>query len=160
MSENFVAITTQEEFDARISERLKRERETLAKRYEEKYAGYVAKDAHEQAVAELNDQLAAARQAAEESKATIDGLNARVRGYETASVKTRIAHEVGLPYELADRLTGDDEKAIREDAEKLTKLMGAGKAGAPAANPEPTQAKTGTEAAYQTLLNNMRTQEV
>lgn len=160
MSENFVAITTQEEFDARISERLKRERETLAKRYEEKYAGDVAKDAHEQAVAELNDQLAAARQAAEESKATIDGLNARVRGYETASVKTRIAHEVGLPYELADRLTGDDEKAIREDAEKLTKLMGAGKAGAPAANPEPTQAKTGTAAAYQTLLNSMRTQEV
>ena len=50
-----VAITTQEEFDARISERLKRERETLAKRYEEKYAGYVAKDAHDQAVAELND---------------------------------------------------------------------------------------------------------
>lgn len=85
-----VAITTQEEFDARISERLKRERETLAKRYEEKYAGYVAKDAHDQAVAELNDQLAAARQAAEESKATIDGLNAKVRGYETASVKTRI----------------------------------------------------------------------
>lgn len=69
-------------------------------------------------------------------------------------------HEVGLPYELADRLTGDDEKAIREDAEKLTKLMGAGKAGAPAANPEPTQAKTGTAAAYQTLLNSMRTQEV
>ena len=65
-----VAITTQEEFDARISERLKRERETLAKRYEEKYAGYVARDAHEQAVAELNDQLAAARQAAEESKAS------------------------------------------------------------------------------------------
>lgn len=160
MSENFVAITTQEEFDARISERLKRERETLAKRYEEKYAGYVARDEHEQAVAELNDQLAAARQAAEESKATIDGLNAKVRGYETASVKTRIAHEVGLPYELADRLTGDDEKAIREDAEKLTKLMGAGKAGAPAANPEPTQAKTGTAAAYQTLLNSMRTQEV
>lgn len=160
MSENFVAITTQEEFDARISERLKRERETLAKRYEEKYAVYVARDAHEQAVAELNDQLAAARQAAEESKATIDGLNAKVRGYETASVKTRIAHEVGLPYELADRLTGDDEKAIREDAEKLTKLMGAGKAGAPAANPEPTQAKTGTAAAYQTLLNSMRTQEV
>ena len=89
MSENFVAITTQEEFDARISERLKRERETLAKRYEEKYAGYVAKDAHEQAVAELNDQLAAARQAAEESKAQVDGLNAKVRRVPFMGMGTR-----------------------------------------------------------------------
>lgn len=89
MSENFVAITTQEEFDARISERLKRERETLAKRYEEKYADYVAKDAHEQAVAELNDQLATARQAAEESKAQVDGLNAKVRRVPFMGMDTR-----------------------------------------------------------------------
>lgn len=160
MSENFVAITTQEEFDARISERLKRERETISKRYEEKYAGYVSRDDYDKAVSDLNNQLAVARETAEQHQATIDGLNAKVRGYETASVKTRIAHEVGLPYELAERLTGDDEAAIRKDAEALTKLMGAGKAGAPAAATEPKQAQTGTVAAYQTLLNNMRTQEV
>ena len=164
MSENFVAITTQEEFDARISERLKRERETISKRYEEKYAGYVSKDDHDQAIATLNDEIATAREAAAQNQATIDGLNAKVHGYETASVKTRIAHEVGLPYELAERLTGDDEAAIRKDAEALTKLIpnwahvGAAKASAPAAKPEPTQGANGTVAAYQTLLNNMRTE--
>lgn len=38
MPESFKVIETQEEFDARISERLKRDRESFAKKYE----GYIS----------------------------------------------------------------------------------------------------------------------
>ena len=46
------------------------------------------------------------------------------RGCKSASVKTRIAHEFGIPYELASRLSGEDEDAIRKDAETLSQLIG------------------------------------
>ena len=83
----FVAITTQEEFDARIGERLKRERDTVAKKYE----GYVSPEAHKNAVGELQKKLEAASKASEESGETIKALQEKVKGYETDSVKTRIA---------------------------------------------------------------------
>ena len=36
----------------------------------------------------------------------------------------RVAHETGLPYEMADRLTGSNEEEIKKDAESLVKLIG------------------------------------
>ena len=122
--EEFKPITTQAEFDAAIGERLKRERETLAK----KYGDY---DDLKTKVGDYEKQIAQMSKAAKESAEKYAGydknlaeLQAKVKGYETDSVKTRIAHETGLPYELAGRLTGEDEAAIRKDAEALSKLLG------------------------------------
>lgn len=122
--EEFKSITTQAEFDAAIGERLKRERETLAK----KYGDY---DDLKTKVGDYEKQIAQMSKAAKESAEKYAGydknlaeLQAKVKGYETDSVKTRIAHETGLPYELAGRLTGEDEAAIRKDAEALSKLLG------------------------------------
>ena len=53
----------------------------------------------------------------------MDNLNTKIKDYETRSVKTRIAHEVGLPYQLADKLSGEDEDAIREDAKKMASFI-------------------------------------
>lgn len=121
--EEFKPITTQAEFDAAIGERLKRERETLAK----KYGDY---DDLKTKVGDYEKQIAQMSKAAKESAEKYAGydknlaeLQAKVKGYETDSVKTRIAHETGLPYELAGRLTGEDEAAIRKDAEALSKLL-------------------------------------
>lgn len=129
----FTPITTQAEFDAAIGERLKRERETLAK----KYGDY---DDLKTKVADYEKQIATLTQAAKDaaekhagSDKELADLRAKVKGYETDSVKTRIAHETGLPYELAQRLSGDDEAAIRKDAEALAKLWGG--AGASTATP-------------------------
>ena len=122
--EEFKPITTQAEFDAAIGERLKRERETLSK----KYGDY---DDLKTKVADYEKQIAQLTRAAEDAAKKYAGydkdladLQAKVKGYETDSVKTRIAHEAGLPYELAARLTGEDEAAIRKDAEALAKLLG------------------------------------
>lgn len=50
-------------------------------------------------------------------------LNGKIKGFETAALKSKIAHEAGLPYELAGRLSGDTEEAIKTDAENLSKLL-------------------------------------
>lgn len=105
---DFTPINTQEEFDAAIADRIKRERE--------KYSDY-------------NDL----KQAAADHQKTVNDLNAQIAtlktqnsAYETASVKTRIAHEMGLPYEFASRLKGDTEEDIRKDAETMKGFVGSG----------------------------------
>lgn len=43
--------------------------------------------------------------------------------FEMSELKTRIAHEVGIPFDLSQRLTGENEDAIRKDAQSLAKLL-------------------------------------
>ena len=119
MSE-FKAITTQEEFDAAIGERLKREQATVRKEFEgflspddaaKKYAGYLSpEDEKEKYKGYLSPDEAAKK-------------DAKIKSYETDSVKTRIALELGLPFEMAARLKGETEEDIRKDAEIVSKLV-------------------------------------
>ena len=139
MSE-FEAITTQEAFDAAISERIKRERESLAKKYE----GYISPEENQKKIAEYEDKLkeAASKLSEASEKAAkhdkeIAERDARIKGYESDSVKTRIAHEIGIPYELSGRLSGNSEDEIRKDAEALLKAIGSTKPVAPLATSEP-----------------------
>lgn len=144
----FVAITTQEEFDARIGERLKRERETVTGNLKKEYEGWLSPEAHKKALDEASEKLTA-------SKTEAEGLKAQVKRYEADSVKTRIAHELGLPYEMASRLTGEDEAAIRKDGEVLAQVLGNQRRnGAPPADPE-GGAASGADAAYRSLLENL-----
>lgn len=140
MSE-FVAITTQEAFDAAIGERLKRERETVAKKYE----GYISPEDNQKKITEYegklkdaNEKLSEASQKAADYDKQIAERDAKIKGYETSSVKMKIAHEVGIPYELSGRLSGDNEDAIRKDAEALKTVIGSTKPTAPLATGEPT----------------------
>lgn len=120
----FTPITTQAEFDAAIGERLKRERETLAKKYGD-YEDLKTKVAdYEKQIGQMTEAASKAAQKYAGFDQQLADMQAKIKGYETASVKTRIAHETGLPYELAGRLSGEDEDAIRKDAEALSKLLG------------------------------------
>lgn len=118
---DFKVIETQEQLDTVISERLKRERETLKKEYEgflspedeaKKYAGYLSPDDEK---AKYKGYL---------SPEEVAKKDAQIKGYETDSVKTRIAHEMGLSYDAVGFLKGDDEEAIRKSAESLKALVG------------------------------------
>lgn len=122
MSE-FKTIETQEQLDAIIGERISRAEKKAA----EKYADY---DDLKKQVDELNtqisgltEQIKAKDEAIAGNDETVNALKAKVQDYETRSVKTRIAHEVGLPYQLADKLSGEDEDAIREDAKKMASFI-------------------------------------
>ena len=55
---------------------------------------------------------------------------------ELQLLKTIIANEKGIPAELADRLTGEDEKGLRADAENLLMIVRRIKGPAPLATPE------------------------
>ncbi len=85
---------------------------------------------------------------------TIADLTGKVSNYELSSLKARIAHEKGIPYELAGRLTGTDEKSLREDAETLAKLVSKGQPAPPLRTTEP--AGEGKDTAYKALLNGIK----
>ena len=72
MAEAFEPITTQEAFDAAVEQRLAPYADyNEIKAQNEKYAGQIVE------------------------------LNSRIQTYETEALKTRIAHEVGIPFDLA-----------------------------------------------------------
>ena len=72
-------------------------------------------------------------------KAQNADLNARIQTYETDALKSRIAHEVGLPFEMSSRLNGSTEADIRKDAQSLLKLLKPKNPRAPArGDPDPS----------------------
>ena len=167
MSE-FVAINTQEEFDAAISSRLKRERESLTKSITQKFAddGYMSpedvaklKAGYDKQIGELNTAMEAATKKSAAFEKSIAEKDAAIKKYETASVKARVAHEAGLPYELSGRLSGETEEEIRKDAESLVKLVGQSRHVAdPVSTNEPAGGQSkqaGETAAYKALLNGL-----
>lgn len=137
MSE-FKPITTQEEFDAAIKGRLSREKE--------KYGDY---DQLKSRVAELEEEnvgLKSTIEATNQSKADADkqleDLKNQIAGYETANLRTRVALQHGLPYDLADRLQGTDEESFKADAERLVGYIKKSQPVAPIRDSEPVLEKT------------------
>ena len=120
---SFKAIETQEEFDRIITDRLSRQKES----FEKQLADY---DQLKTAKADLESQVGTLQSTIEQSKAgqedyskQISDLTSKVAGYETANLRTRIALQNGLPYDLADRLVGEDEESIKADAERLSSFV-------------------------------------
>ena len=132
MSE-FKPITTQEEFDAAIKARLSREKD--------KYGDY---DQLKSRVTELEEEnvglkstIEANRQSKEDADKQLEEMQKQIAGYETASLRTRIALQHGLPYDLADRLQGTDEESFKADAERLAGFMKRAQPVAPIRETEP-----------------------
>lgn len=147
----FKPIETQEELNNIIKDRLKRERESTEKRFE----GYISPEDHAKAIAEANKSFDDYKKAHEGDEATIKDLTAKNKAYETASLKSRIAHEVGLSYEWIGRISGEDEKSIRADAESLKKLVGTGQTVVlPTKNPEANENTADNN--YKQILNSIQ----
>ena len=155
----FTPITTQEEFDAAIKDRLARAEEKFSKKYE----GFMSSDDVSKLKQDYELTINGLQKAADENAKKyadydkqIAERDARIKGYETASVKTRIAHELGLPYGAADYLKGEDEKSIKESAEAVKKLFGTSRRSS--TSPEAsTETPTGDskKEAYKQLLDKI-----
>lgn len=152
MSE-FTPITTQEQLNAIIGERIKKVREDAEKQAAEKYADF---EKIQNQNSQYADQIAQLTETLDGQKATVEELTSKVHQYETASAKTKVALELGLPYQMASRLAGDDEETIRADAEALVKLIGTQKPVAPLGSGEPTNTD-GKDAAWGKLASNLFT---
>ena len=78
-------------------------------------------------------------------------------------MKSQVAYELGLPYGMASRISGETEEDIRKDAESLKELIGSTKPQAPQAATEPRLSqnpeKAIENAAYKKLLSTIKQQE-
>lgn len=125
MAEAFEPITTQEAFDAAVAQRLAPYADyNELKAQNETYAGQIVE------------------------------LNSRIQTYETDALKTRIAHEVGIPFDLAQRLTGSNEADIRKDAQALLKLIQPKNPPAPLRG-DPDPSGSGKKAAWRSFANQL-----
>ncbi|WP_434352382.1 capsid assembly scaffolding protein Gp46 family protein [Trichococcus flocculiformis] len=151
---DFTPITTQEEFDKAVQARVLREQETLGKKYAD-YDQVKARNAELEAeVGALQATIEETSTSAKTHEQTLADLNAKIAGYETANLRTRIALQNGLPFDLADRLVGTDEDSIKADAERLAAFVGKQTTPPPLKNAEPPIGE-GKDAAYKSLLENL-----
>ena len=111
----------------------------------------------EKQVGDLNLNLTNLSKEKETFDKTVAELNGKVGSYKLRDMKIRIAREKGIPYEMADRLTGEDEKALAADADSLSKLISTVSkptAPPPLKSTEPTG--DGKDSAYKALLTNIK----
>lgn len=156
----FEAITTQEQLDAVIEARLGEERK--------KYEGF---DDFKDKAGKYDDLVKTSNGYANTItalKKEIDGdnknpgykkqledLQGKVKTYEINDVKMRIAHENGIPYEMAGRLAGEDEASIRKDAESMAKYLSSSRRTVPLASTEPTTVDS-KKAAIKNMLAGLK----
>ncbi|MFQ6794677.1 MAG: hypothetical protein ACLRT4_18120 [Thomasclavelia sp.] len=129
----FEPINTQEEFENALRERLEQKERSVAKKFE----GYTSpedlkkiKEDYDAKISSLNAQIETAKTEAakkfegytspKDLESIKSGYETKIAKYETDSVKTRIAIDMGIPLELKDRLKGNTEDEIREDAKLLS----------------------------------------
>lgn len=154
MSE-FIPITTQEEFDAAIKKRIER----LKNSHAEETA------ALRQRVDELEAAAAGTSDAEERYTAEITSRDARIAELSTALtdsqsayMRLRVAHDMGLPPELANRLNGNSLDELRRDANNLISLVNqsdyAKRPAAPLASTEPATVDA-QEAELRGLVHNL-----
>lgn len=154
----FKVIETQEQLDQIIKDRVERAKESAKKEAEAKYADYEELKAKvEKATAqdtEKDKRLTELEELVKGQKAEAENLTAKIHGLESEKTKAEIAHAVGLPYEMASRLKGDTEEALREDAEALKGLMG--NKTAPLAGYDNQDAEPDRKSELRSMLNSMK----
>lgn len=132
---DFKPIETQEAFDAAVAD------------VKKQYDGWLSPEDYNAKTSDLAKQL-------EANKTTIADLTAKAKAYESGALKMRIAHENGIPYELAGKLSGDTEEEIKKDAETLAKFV-KNQQPQPLANTEHGHTN-GKDAAYKSLLADLK----
>lgn len=117
MSEEFKAITTQEEFNAAIKDRIARAESKVRDEYKDyvkpdTYKDYIAPDKYNEDLQAEQDKTAAAEKDRDTYKTQVENL-------QTEALRTKVALESGIPLSLADRLKGTTEEELKKDAESF-----------------------------------------
>lgn len=151
---DFTPITTQEEFDSAIQDRLNREKEKFTQQYSD-YDDIKSKNAEfGETVASQEKQISELMEKQSGHEKEVADLQAKVTGYEKANLKIKVAREVGIPFELSSKLSGDDEEALKKDAEEFKKFLGKQKS-QPLKDTEPSEGDL-KKAGLKTMLGNLK----
>ena len=156
MAEDFKIIETQEQFDSAIKGRLEREKSKYAEQIAELEAKLQKQtDEAQKQISELTQALNTVK----EEKTSFDNLmaekDAKIKEYELHSVKTQIAHELGLSFEAVDFLHGSDENEIRKSAESLKGLVGTKTAPLATEVPIASDPEAARDLALRSVLQNL-----
>lgn len=147
----FKVIETQEQLDTIIKARLDREKS--------KYADYdnLAEKIKNLEAENLNlkDTISAKEESESTNLNKIAELEKSVSGWEAKALKQQVAIKYGLPFDLADRLQGDSEESLNEDAERLASLVNVKNYTQPLADTEPATGG-GVDAAWRDVVKNLR----
>lgn len=150
----FKAIETQEELDQIIQGRLDRQKESLVKQYSD----YDQLKEQNTMLTKENTSLKSTISGNKEKYGVydknIDDLNSKIKGFETANLRTKVALDNGLPYDLADRLVGDNEDDLKKDAERLAGFVKQGNPVPPLKDSEPNPSSDENNA-YKNMINNL-----
>lgn len=148
----FKVIETQEQLNAIIKARLDREKE--------KYADYdqLAEKIKKLETENTNlKQTITDKETSESTSLTrISELEKDVTSWKQKSLKQQIAMKNGLPFDLADRLQGDSEESLNEDAERLASLVKVKTYTQPLADKEPNVETNGIDSAWRDVLKNLK----
>lgn len=163
---DFKSITTQEEFDERIKERLERaERKARegwlspddVKKRESEAADALTKlkEAHAAELKKLTDAHAEElkKYAGYDEKFTQQ--TARIHELEINAIKTKVVNEKHLPFDAVEFISGDDEATINASADKLAKLSAANRQTGYVRNTEEATGNAVDEA-YMSLARQLR----
>lgn len=148
---------TQEEVNKLVGQARLEGKEAGRKEFE----GWISPDELAKQAAGLNEQLTGLNnqiKTLSDEKTNLQSQltekDGQIAKYEIDSVKTRIARECGLSYEAIRFLQGEDEAAIRESANALKAIVGAGRT-APLFNPEPANDNNSTDQALKEMLSKL-----
>ena len=136
--DEFEVIDTAEKFEEAVKERIAEETSAV----EQKYSGYMSKEDVEQKYAGYISPEESAKKDAE------------IKGLKMKEMKVNIAINAGIPYELAEKLSGETKEDIKKDAETLAKYLKSGKP-APLSDPEPP-AEDSSRSAVRKMLNGLK----
>ena len=119
-------VFTQEEVNQLVGKARLEGKEIGRKEFE----GWISPDEMEKKInAKANDlssQIEALQTEKETLQTQLTEKNGQIAKYEIDSVKTKVAREFGLPYGAIEFLQGDNEDDIRQSAEAMKGLVGAG----------------------------------
>ena len=155
MAKEFQAITSQEQLDNVIGERLRRQKE----QFEEKIKEY---EALKEENSKLQTELEQKNQFIEENKKETsmrtedyENLEKELSSLKLQQLKQKIAINNGIPLDLANRLSGKDEETLLEDAKTLSQFINSNPTPQPLKSVEDTNVND-EDMAYRQLLNQIQ----
>ncbi len=148
----FKIIESQEDFDERISERLKREKIKFQEKIDELTA---ERDSFKTQVEEKEAALTANLTTLEDLQNKVGEKDQTISKYETEKMKTSIALKSGIPLDLVDKLSGSTQEEIEEDAKRLAGFIKPKGGVPPLRNLENNDDTEDSDAEYKQMLKEL-----
>ena len=152
MAEEFQPIMTEDGLNAIIKDRVKQAEAGI----KSKYADY---DTIKNSLSVLQTEKATLEGTANTYKTQLEDAQGKLKVLELESLKTKVSIEAGLPMNLRDRLHGETEEELKNDAESLVKLIGKPATPPPLRINEPETAGDEKTQALKNIVKNLRAKE-